>query len=156
MDNNWLRGVISMPANIFATTGTSVSIIFIDKSRPEAKQDIILIDATKLGRKVSLEDGQRTILSHEDEQLIINTFKNENEVDDFSALVTKEKIQDRSYSFSAGQYFPVKMDFSEITKQEFEDEIGKLTKEIEELFELNEKYENKIKNDLGALRYEEI
>jgi type I restriction enzyme M protein len=156
VDNNWLRGVISMPANIFATTGTSVSIIFIDKSRPEAKQDIILIDATKLGRKVSLEDGQRTILSHEDEQLIINTFKNENEVDDFSALVTKEKIQDRSYSFSAGQYFPVKMDFSEITKQEFEDEIGKLTKEIEELFELNEKYENKIKNDLGALRYEEI
>ena len=29
VDNNWLRGVISMPSNIFATTGTSVSIILL-------------------------------------------------------------------------------------------------------------------------------
>ena len=28
-----LRGVISMPPNIFATTGTSVSILLIDKAK---------------------------------------------------------------------------------------------------------------------------
>ena len=109
VDNNWLRGVISMPANIFATTGTSVSIIFIDKSRTDENQDIILIDATKLGKKVSLEDGQRTILTTDDEKLIINTFKKQKSVDDFAALVTKKEIQNRSYSFLAGQYYPTNL-----------------------------------------------
>ncbi len=32
IDDKMLRGVISMPPNIFATTGTSVSILFIDKT----------------------------------------------------------------------------------------------------------------------------
>ena len=32
IDNKWLRGVISMPSNIFANTGTNVSVLFIDKS----------------------------------------------------------------------------------------------------------------------------
>ena len=156
VDNNWLRGVISMPANIFATTGTSVSIIFIDKSRTDDNQDVILVDATKVGKKVSLEDGQRTILSTDDEKLIINTFKQKATVEDFSELVTRQKIQKRSYSFSAGQYFPVKMVCSEVTSQEFSEEMRKLTKEIEELFVLSRKYEGEIKESLGALVYDEI
>lgn len=28
-----LRGVVSMPSNIFATTGTNVSVIFLDNSK---------------------------------------------------------------------------------------------------------------------------
>ena len=40
-----LRGVISMPPNIFATTGTSVSILLIDKAN---KQNVVLIDASNL------------------------------------------------------------------------------------------------------------
>jgi type I restriction enzyme M protein len=31
--NGWLRGVVSMPSNIFASTGTNVSVLFLDKSR---------------------------------------------------------------------------------------------------------------------------
>ena len=31
VDQKMLRGVISMPSNIFATTGTNVSILFLDK-----------------------------------------------------------------------------------------------------------------------------
>lgn len=31
IDKPWLKGVVSMPSNIFATTGTNVSILFIDK-----------------------------------------------------------------------------------------------------------------------------
>ncbi len=31
VDNQMLAGVVSMPSNIFATTGTNVSILFIDK-----------------------------------------------------------------------------------------------------------------------------
>ncbi|MFQ9135116.1 MAG: N-6 DNA methylase [Haemophilus parainfluenzae] len=46
------RGVVSMPSNIFATTGTNVSILFIDKTN---KDKVVLIDA-QLGRKI--KDGK--------------------------------------------------------------------------------------------------
>ena len=48
-----LGGVVSMPSNIFTTTGTNVSIIFIDASN---KEDVILIDASNLGKTV--KDGK--------------------------------------------------------------------------------------------------
>jgi type I restriction enzyme M protein len=38
-----------MPSNIFATTGTSVSIIFIDKTKSDDK--VMLMDASNLGVK---------------------------------------------------------------------------------------------------------
>lgn len=155
VDNNWLRGVISMPANIFATTGTSVSIIFIDKSRKEGDKEIILVDATKIGKKVSLEDGQRTILSSEDERLIINTFKNKNVIDDFSVLVSKEKIQNRSYSFLAGQYYPAKMLYTPITRDEYNKQMDRLNEEIDKLFKKEHEIELQIKSIMGALKYED-
>lgn len=154
VDNNWLRGVISMPANIFATTGTSVSIIFIDKSRTDDNQDVILVDATKVGKKVSLEDGQRTILSTDDEQLIINTFKNKGVIDDFSTLVTREQIQNRNYSFLAGQYYPTKMIYVPITKEEYKQQMTDLCNDINTLFEKGHKLEDEIKRTMGELKYD--
>ncbi|MEI6707494.1 MAG: N-6 DNA methylase [Methylococcales bacterium] len=50
VESKMLRGVVSMPSNIFATTGTNVSILFIDKTN--TKGDIVLMDASKLGTKV--------------------------------------------------------------------------------------------------------
>ncbi len=44
-----LAGVISMPSNIFATTGTNVSILFMDGSN---KDKVVLIDASNLGEKI--------------------------------------------------------------------------------------------------------
>lgn len=41
-----LRGVISMPSNIFATTGTNVSILFLDRANKDGK--VLLMDASKL------------------------------------------------------------------------------------------------------------
>ena len=46
VDNNWLHAVVQMPPNIFATTGTNVSVIFIDKGK--ANNTTILVDASKL------------------------------------------------------------------------------------------------------------
>ena len=153
VDNNWLRGVVSMPSNIFATTGTSVSIIFIDKSRND-EDEILLIDATKMGKKVSLEDGQRTILSAEDEQYIINTFNNKILVEDFSVLISKKQVQERNYSFSAGQYFEVKMEFIELTQEEFEQKITAFSLKLEKLFLEGRSLEYDIKQRLGELKYE--
>ena len=154
VDNNWLRGAISMPSNIFATTGTSVSIIFIDKSRTEENQDVILIDASKLGEKISLEDGQRTILSIEDEQLIINTFKQKKQVDEFSVVVKSNDIVKKNCSFSAGQYFEVKIEYVELTQEEFNEKMATYIANLDKYFSEGRSLEKEIKQRLEELKYE--
>jgi len=52
-----LRGVVSMPSNIFATTGTNVSILFLDKTNTQG--DIVLMDASKLGTTVKEGKNRR-------------------------------------------------------------------------------------------------
>lgn len=106
IEENMLRGVIHMPSNIFATTGTSVSILFIDKTKTDDK--VILMDASNLGAKVSLDDGQRTILSDEEKIKIVSFFKERKEEIEFSVLVSNQVIKDNGYIIQAGQYVEMK------------------------------------------------
>lgn len=151
---NWLRGVISMPSNIFATTNTNVSIIFIDKTRTE-DDEIILVDASKLGRKVKLEDGQRTILSSKDEKLIVDTFKQMNVQDEFSVVVNKEKITKNKYSFSAGQYFNVKIKYEKLSSEEFNETVLDLTTSICSCIERGNDLNKHLLELLEGIKYEQ-
>ena len=152
IDNNWLKGVISMPSNIFATTGTSVALIFIDKSRSE-NAEVILMDASKLGEKISLEDGQRTILSNDDTRKIINTFKEREAIDDFSVIVNNSDIEQNSYSFSAGQYFDVKMMYPELTADEFDVAITNHLNALEEMFISGARLQKEIIEQVKRIEY---
>ena len=73
IEKNWLRGVLHMPSHIFATTATSVSIIFIDKAK--ANDTVLLMDASKMGSKHSFRDGRKTTLYPEEENKITSYFK---------------------------------------------------------------------------------
>ena len=119
VDNNWLKGVISMPSNIFANTGTNVSVLFIDKTKTADDDKVILVDASKLGEKRKEGKNQRTVLRDHEIEQIINTFNNHEAVDDFSVIVTNEQMKEKNYSFSAGQYFEVKIEYVDITAEEF-------------------------------------
>nr|WP_278193145.1 class I SAM-dependent DNA methyltransferase [Dickeya dianthicola] len=72
--NKMLAGVVSMPSNIFATTGTNVSILFIDAGN---KEKVVLIDASGLGEKVKDGKNQKTVLTPEEEQRICEVFTNQ-------------------------------------------------------------------------------
>lgn len=106
IENKWLKGVVSMPSNIFATTGTNVSVLFIDKQN---KGDVILVDASKLGRKVKEGKNQKTLLSTDDEQKIISAFANKEPIDEFSVALSYDEIKAKNYSLAAGQYFDIKI-----------------------------------------------
>lgn len=152
IDENWLSGVVSMPSNIFATTGTNVSVIFIDKSREDKDEDIVLIDASKLGTKVKEDNGnQKTVLSGAEEQQIINAFINKIGISEFSVLVKENAIKERNYSLSAGQYFPVEIRYVEMTKEEFNLEIENYKSKIRQLFSKGHELENKINKCLDNL-----
>jgi type I restriction enzyme M protein len=147
-----LRGVVSMPSNIFATTGTNVSILFIDNAN--IKGDIVLMDASKLGTTVKEGKNQKTLLSPEEEQKIINTFNKHEAVEDFTVVVSYEQIKEKNYSFSAGQYFDVKIEYTDITPAEFETKMNGFKTNLDSLFAESKTLENEIQRQLGLISFD--
>ena len=150
--NKMLGGVVSMPSNIFATTGTNVSILFIDATNNE---EVILIDASNLGEKVKEGKNQKTVLRTEEEQQIIETFNAKKTVEDFSVAVSYQQIEERDYSLSAGQYFDVKIEYVNISAEEFNANIVRVGARLEDLFESSRESENGLLQQLKRLKYHE-
>lgn len=152
VDNRWLKGVISMPSNIFANTGTNVSVIFIDKAN--TCEDAILIDASKLGDKVKTGKNQKTVLKEDELKKIVNTFIDHKEVEDFSVVVPYDDMKNKNYSFAPGQYFDVKIEHIDITAEEFENKMNDYKANLKEYFKQSHELENKIQKQLELLKYE--
>ena len=150
VDEKMLRGVVSMPSNIFATTGTNVSILFLDKTNT---REIVLMDASKLGTTVKDGKNQKTLLSADEEQRIISTFNLHQPSDDFSVVVSYEQIKDKNYSFSAGQYFDVKIEYSDITPKQFTAKMDGFKNNLDSLLQESKELEKEIKKQLGGLKY---
>ena len=151
IDDKILAGVVSMPSNIFATTGTNVSILFMDASN---KDTVVLIDASNLGQKVKDGKNQKTVLSAEEEQRIIDVFNTKQAEEDFSVVVSYDDIAAKNYSLSAGQYFDVKIEYTDITPEEFAEKMAGFTNNLEVLFKESAQLEVEIKTQLAGLRYE--
>ncbi|EOR07186.1 HsdM family class I SAM-dependent methyltransferase [Acinetobacter tandoii] len=149
--NKMLAGVISMPSNIFATTGTNVSIIFIDATN---KEKVILIDASNLGDKVKEGKNQKTLLTLEEEMQIIELFNSKTEKDRFSVLVEYDEIEAKNYSLSAGQYFDIKIEFSELTNEDFNLKLKEYEKDLDALFLQSRELEKELKKQLSSLSYD--
>lgn len=152
VESRMLRGVISMPSNIFATTGTNVSILFLDKGN--TKGDIVLMDASKLGTTVKDGKNQKTLLSDAEEQLIIETFNKHEAKEDFTVVVSYEQIKEKNYSFSAGQYFEVKIEYTDITPAEFATKMNSFKTNLDSLFAESKTLEMEIQKQLNGLKYE--
>ena len=148
-----LRGVVSMPSNVFANTGTNVSVLFLDKENKDGK--VILMDASKLGTKEKVDvKNQKTVLSEEDMALIVDTFNAGQPVDDFCAAVSYEDIEQKKLSFSAGQYFEVKIEYVELTQEEFNQKMNGFAMRLNALFLGSRQLEDEIKKQLEQVKYE--
>ncbi len=148
-----VRGVISMPSNIFANTGTNVSILFLDRENTDGK--VVLMDASKLGTKEKLDGkNQRTVLSPKEIDRIINTFNAGEPDDDFCVAVTYTDIESKKLSFSAGQYFDVKIEYVELSATEFAEKMASFTASLQDLFTQSHGLEQKIKDQIGRIKYE--
>lgn len=147
----WLSGVVSMPSNIFASTGTNVSVLFIDKMADS--EHIVLMDASKLGKTVKEGKNQRTVLSREEESQIIGAFNSQEAVEDLSVVVTKAQIAEKNYSFSAGQYFEVKIEYVDITKEEFQEKLGGFEQRLNGMFAEGNGLDTEIQRQLKGLNF---
>ena len=151
VDNKMLAGVVSMPSNIFATTGTNVSILFIDCKN---KTDVVLIDASNLGQKIKDGKNQKTVLSAAEEQRIIDVFNSKQAQEDFSVAISYADIVAKKYSLSAGQYFDVKIDYVDITPAEFTAKMQGYSERLEGLFDQSHTLEAELKKQLAGLKYD--
>ncbi|MFN5639870.1 MAG: class I SAM-dependent DNA methyltransferase [Akkermansiaceae bacterium] len=146
-----LAGVVSMPSNIFATTGTNVSILFLDAAN---KEHIVLIDASNLGTKVKDGKNQKTLLSTEEEDQIIRAFNAKEAIEDFSVAVTYDEIAAKNHSLSAGQYFDVKVEHVAITPKQFGKKLAESRERLVALLQYSKNLEKDIFKRLEGLKYE--
>lgn len=151
VDERLVYGCISMPSNVFATTGTNVSVLFFDNSKKS--DNVVLIDASKLGEEYKEGNNQKKRLRKEEINLIINTFINKEKVDDFSEVVTYEEIINKKYSLSAGQYFDVKIEYVEISEEEFNEKMNNYQDELSSYFEESNKLQHEIMEQLKKVKY---
>lgn len=151
VDEKMLAGVVSMPSNIFATTGTNVSILFIDATN---KAEVVLVDASNLGEKVKEGKNQKTVLKPEEEQRIIDVFNQKQAQEDFSVVVSYDGIKGKNYSLSAGQYFDVKIEYVDITPIQFAEKMKDYTDNLDSLFNQSRDLEAEIKKQLMSLKYD--
>lgn len=151
VESKMLAGVVSMPSNIFATTGTNVSIVFINKTNEDK---VVLIDASNLGETIKEGKNQKTVLTEKEEEQIIDTFNHKKAINDFSVVVDYDEIKQKNYSLSAGQYFEVKIEYVDISAEEFSAKMQGFENNLSELFAQGRELEKEIQENLKGLSYE--
>ena len=151
VDNHIVYGCISMPSNVFATTGTNVSVLFFDNSRKTEK--VVLIDASKLGEEYKDGNNQKRRLRDDEIDLIVSTFANKEAKEDFSVVVGYDEIIGKKYSLAAGQYFDVKIEYVDLTEEEFAEKMTAYENELTELFAEGNKLQTEIISQLKKVKY---
>lgn len=152
VDEKIVYGCVSMPSNVFATTGTNVSVLFFDNSRTTEK--VVLIDASKLGEEYKDGNNQKRRLRDDEIEKIVTTFQNKEAVEDFSVAVTYDEIKAKKYSLAAGQYFDVKIDYVELTQDEFNAKMAEYTANLQKFFDEGNALQAEIMEQLKKVKYE--
>jgi type I restriction enzyme M protein len=112
------------------------------------------MDASKLGETVKEGKNQKTVLRREEEDKIISTFNQPEAIEDFSVVVSYEQLAKKNYSFSAGQYFDVKIEYTDITQEEFAAKMKSFQSNLDSLFAESRELEKEIQEQLKGLKYE--
>lgn len=152
VDEKIVYGCVSMPSNVFATTGTNVSVLFFDNSRKTEK--VVLIDASKMGEEYKDGNNQKRRLRDFEIEQIVSTFQNKETVDDFSVAVTYDEIKAKKYSLAAGLYFDVKIDYVEMTQDEFNKKLAEYTANLQNYFTEGNALQTEIMEQLKKVKYE--
>ena len=76
-------------------------------------------------------------------------------VDDFSVCVSYEEIKEKGYSLSAGQYFDIKIEYVDITEEEFNARMSAFRQTLTQQFAESHRLEEEIMRQLDNLKFNE-
>jgi len=105
IEEKLLAGVIHFPSNFFANTNTSVSVMFLDNSKPN--DNVMFLDASKLGVAIKESNNTRIIIKEDELEKIFETFTRKDEIPEFSKMVGVDQIKEIDYMIKAGLYFTI-------------------------------------------------
>ena len=129
-----------------------MSVLFFDASKTADK--VVLIDASKLGEEYKDSNGLKKVrLRDEEIEKIVTTFQSKEAVDDFSVAVTYDEIKEKGDSLSAGQYFDIKIDYVDITEDEFNKRMSEYEATLTQQFEESHRLENEILAQLRSISF---
>jgi len=156
VEKRLVYGCISMPSNVFATTGTNVSVLFLrrpkDGESVDEAQKVCLMDASKLGEEYKEGNNQKKRLRADEIDLIVSTFAQQEPVDDFAVVVSYKELEDKSCSLSAGQYFDIKIEHIDITPEQFAAEMQQAQSDLQTMFAESERLGKEILFNIESLK----
>jgi len=88
----YIKGIISLPANLFYGTGIPACIVIIDKEDADTREGIFLIDASRGFKK----DGNKNRLREQDIEKIVRTFINQEVIEGYSRFVKYSDILEKN------------------------------------------------------------
>ena len=141
-----------MPPNLFATTGTNVSVLIIEKNK--LNNEVMLIDASNMGIKIRDGRNQRTILEKKDVEKIINVYCKGIVEEDYSIKVDYDTIINCNCSLNPGQYFGYKIETYDISENEFNEIINQKLDYISKMFKESQELSNNIIKNIEGLHYD--
>lgn len=92
LKRRYIKGIVSLPTNLFYGTGIPACIVIIDKEDVETREGIFLIDASRGFKK----DGNKNRLREQDIEKIVQTFTNHLEIPGYSRFVKYTDILEQN------------------------------------------------------------
>lgn len=102
VDKGWIKGIISLPPNLFYGTGIPACILVIDKEGAENRAGIFMIDAGK----DYVKDGSKNRLREQDIYRIVTTFNEQITTDPkYARFVPNKEIKEKNgYNLNISRY----------------------------------------------------
>jgi type I restriction enzyme M protein len=122
IEKKLIKGIISLPINLFYGTIIPACIIVLDKENTKTREKILMINASKNFKK----DGNKNRLEEKDIHKITETFNKQLEIPNFSKLIQISDISNdkNNYNLNVSQHV------SNQTTKEIEDINGHLKEGI--------------------------
>ncbi len=92
LKTRYIKGIISLPANLFYGTGIPACIVIIDKEDADIRDSIFFIDASRGFKK----DGNKNRLREQDIEKIVRVFNEQKELPGYSCIVPYSKIENEN------------------------------------------------------------
>lgn len=102
VDKGWIKGIISLPPNLFYGTGIPACILVVDKEGAENRSGIFMIDASN----GFVKDGNKNRLREQDIYKIVTTFNEQIETDKkYARFVPNQEIKIKNeYNLNISRY----------------------------------------------------
>jgi len=152
--------IVSLPSQLFYTTGIPACLWFISKNKNLRKNDsrnnVLFIDAREMGEMISRKNRQ---LTDEDISRISATYLNwksgSPEYEDalgFCKSASMEEVENNDFILTPGRY--VGLAEIEEDSEPYEEKMARLTSELSDLFKESDRLKEEIRKNLGALGFE--